>query len=145
MLYPGPEAVRAGRPVVVTEGEFDTLLLGQLLADFDVGVVTLGSASARPEAALLGALLACPVWFIATDRDEAGDRAAAAWPARARRVRPPELIGQPCKDWTDCHLSGVPLRRLWANTLTPPSPPPSWETLAGQRWGDDADSRGSSY
>jgi hypothetical protein len=145
VCYPGPEIIKPGRPAIIVEGELDALLLAQELAPLDVSVLTLGSASARPEAALLGALIVCPAWFLATDRDEAGDRAADAWPGRARRLRPPELIGQPCKDWTDCHLSGVPLLRVWTNILTPAASPPPWEVLAAQTWGDategdDADS-----
>jgi hypothetical protein len=139
VCYPGPETIRPGRPSIIVEGELDALLLAQELAPLDVSVLTLGSAGARPEPALIGALLPCPAWFLATDRDEAGDRAADAWPGRARRLRPPELIGQPCKDWTDCHQSGVPLLRLWENILTPPSPPPPWEALAAQTWGDPAE------
>src|SRR5262249_8919081 len=46
-LYPGPAAVRPGRPLVIVEGEFDALLLGYALSDL-AAVVTLGSASAHP-------------------------------------------------------------------------------------------------
>src|SRR5262249_50095899 len=91
--YPGPEAIRPGAPLVIVEGEFDALLLGQELAD--LAVVTLGSSSSRPEGSTLLAMLRCPRWFVALDADRAGDDAAAEWPARAVRVRPPE----PCKDW----------------------------------------------
>ena len=45
-----PSVVRTGKPLVVTEGEFDALLLGQDLGDL-AAVVTLGSASSQPEAA----------------------------------------------------------------------------------------------
>jgi hypothetical protein len=36
-LYPGPEVIRPGRPVVIVEGEFDALLLGQELSDLGTG------------------------------------------------------------------------------------------------------------
>ena len=90
-LYPGPEAIRPGRPLVIVEGEFDALCLGQELGEL-AAVVTLGSASGGPTPAILGRMLAAWPWFVATDRDQAGDKAAAGWPAPARRVRPPEPV-----------------------------------------------------
>ena len=111
-LYPGPEAIRPGRPLVVTEGEFDALLLGQELGEL-AGVVTLGSASARPGPELLGPMLAAAPWYIATDADEAGDKAAGAWPPSARRIRPPS----PFKDWTEAKAGGIDLRRWWGAVL----------------------------
>jgi hypothetical protein len=87
------------------------LLLGQELADL-AAVVTLGSASARPDTGILAALLIASPWFVATDGDSAGDRAADGWPARARRVRPP------AKDWTDAYMAGVDLRRWWHERIT---------------------------
>jgi hypothetical protein len=130
--YPGPEAIRPGRPLVVTEGEFDALCLGEALGDL-AAVVTLGSASARPEAAALGAMLAAPRWFVATDADPAGDAAAAGWPARARRVRPPGSF----KDWTEARAAGVDLARWWRDILAGIGRPPlfSWDELARWRWG----------
>ncbi len=88
VCYPGPEVVRPGRPLVVTEGEFDALCLGEALGEL-AAVMTLGSANARPDPRSLGVMLSAPRWFIATDADPAGDKAALDWPARARRVRPP--------------------------------------------------------
>jgi DNA primase len=46
-IYPGPEAVRPGKPLVIVEGEFDALLIRQVLGEM-AAVVTLGSASAKP-------------------------------------------------------------------------------------------------
>jgi DNA primase len=126
--FPGLEAIRPGRPVVVVEGELDALLLGQELEGM-AAVLTLGSASAKPEPATLEAMLPAARWLIATDADEAGDRAAEAWPARARRVRPPEG-----KDWTDSARAGVNLRRWWANYLGIPFPPYSGDHLSSMRW-----------
>ena len=71
--------------------------------------MTLGSASNQPDPTILGVMLAAPVWFIATDADDAGDRSASGWPARARRVKPPD----PNKDWTEAAQAGVDLRCLW--------------------------------
>jgi hypothetical protein len=99
--------VRAGKPLIVTEGEFDALLLGQELGEL-AAVVTLGSASARPEGSTYLAMLPAPAWYVAPDADDAGDKAASGWPARAIRVKPPRG-----KDWTDAHLAGIELRRWW--------------------------------
>jgi hypothetical protein len=87
-LYLGRHVIRPGRPLVIVEGEFDCLLVGQELADL-AAVVTLGSASARPGPGLLGPMLAAAPWYIATDNDPAGDKAADGWPPVARRVAPP--------------------------------------------------------
>jgi len=115
-IYPSPAVIRVGEPLIIAEGEFDALLLGQQLPE--AGVITLGSASARTDPAVLCRLLSSPRWFVATDADEGGDNAAAKFPARAIRVRPPE------KDWTDVHREGknricyiwgryLPLSRKW--------------------------------
>src|SRR5262249_33015128 len=118
-LYPGSEAIRPGKPLVICEGELDALLLGQELADLGASVVTLGRASARPDPAILGLLLPASPWYLATDADQAGDHAASGWPARARRVRPP--VG---KDWTDTHYAGFNrIRCFWGGILGRPGTP----------------------
>jgi hypothetical protein len=122
-IFPGPTVIRPGHPLVVAEGEFDALLLGQELGDL-AAVVTLGSASSGrrtrtsidPE--ILGKLLSASPWYIATDADSAGDEAAAGWPASARRVRLPS----PYKDWTEAAAGGVDLRRWWADVLSGNTP-----------------------
>ena len=136
-LYPGPRVIRPGHPLVIVEGEFDALLLGQDLGEL-AAVVTLGSASNRPGPARLGMMLAAPRWYISTDADDAGDRAAAGWPARARRARPPG----PFKDWTEARQGGVNLRRWWTDRLGGVEAPPlfAWEDLADWRWGPAAES-----
>src|SRR5262249_8677070 len=84
----------------------------------------------RPEGTTWVAMLACPAWYIALDADPAGDGAAAEWPARALRVRPPE----PCKDWGELHASGFNrIRYLWGGILRQPGA--AWEELARERWG----------
>jgi DNA primase len=128
-LYPSMATIRPPAPLVIVEGEFDALLLGQELTDL-ASVVTTGSSSSRPEGSTYLAMMRCPTWFIALDADEAGDRAAADWPARAVRVRPPE----PCKDWGELHASGFNrIRYLWGGILRRPGTP--WEELARRRWG----------
>jgi hypothetical protein len=135
-LYPGPEAIRPGRPLVIVEGEFDALLLAQDLDDL-AAVVTLGSASGRLDSGIVRSMLAAPRWYIATDADEAGDKAAAVWPARSRRARPPG----PFKDWTEARQGGVNLVRWWSDRLGGNEAPPlfSWPELAGLRWGPAPD------
>lgn len=113
-LYPGTEAIRPGGTLIVVEGEFDAILLAQELGDLAI-VVTLGSASSRPEGAAYLALLRCTRWFAAHDSDEAGDRAAGEWPARAVRVRPPT----PHKDWTAGWTAGINLRLWWVERHFP--------------------------
>jgi hypothetical protein len=124
-LYPAPEAVRAGRPLVIVEGEFDALLMGQELADL-AAVVTLGSAGAGPDVPILARLVAALPWFIAHDADTAGDKSAGDWTTfpRARRVRPPEG-----KDWGEFHATGFSrIRYLWAPLLGWRGP--TWDELA---------------
>jgi hypothetical protein len=137
-VYPGFEAIRPGVPLIIAEGELDRLLLAQELGDL-ASVVTLGSASSRPEGSALLAMLRCPTWFIALDGDEAGDAAAAGWPARAVRVRPPA----PDKDWTEAHQSGVNLRRWWSDRLGGIEAPErsTWLELSTRRWGPGLDPR----
>ena len=135
-LYPGQHVIRPGLPLVLLEGELDALLLGQELGDL-ASVVTLGSASARPDAGILGSLLAAPRWHVATDADGAGDRAAEGWPARARRARPPG----PFKDWTEARQGGMDLRRWWTDRLAGVEAPApfTWPDLAARRWGPALD------
>jgi hypothetical protein len=132
VCYPGPEAVRPGRPLVIVEGEFDAMALGDALGGL-AGVVTLGGAAAEPTPAILGRCLFAGPWFVASDRDEAGDKAADRWPARARRVRPPE----PFKDWTEAKAAGVDLTRWWRDFLAGNDHPPrfTWPELSRWRWG----------
>ena len=132
ILYPDPRVVRPGRPLIVVEGELDCLLLAQELGELAV-VVTRGSASIGYESARALMRPASP-WYIATDADPAGDRAAEGWPARARRARPPS----PFKDWTEARQAGVNLLRWWTDRLAGIESPPSfsWEELSRQSWGN---------
>lgn len=132
VCYPSPATIRPGRPMIVVEGELDTLCLGEALGVLAT-VVTLGSASARPDPLVLGGMLAAPRWFIATDADPAGDKAANGWPARARRIRPPGLY----KDWTEARNDGMILDRWWRDILAGIDRPPlfTWDELAAMRWG----------
>ncbi len=127
-IFPDPAVIQPGRPLVIVEGEFDALLLGQELRDL-AAVVTLGSASSQPDSSILVDLMPAAPWFLALDGDEAGDKAASEWPARAIRVRPPQGV----KDWTELWQAGFnAIRYLWGRYL-PMSM--AWDELAAQRWG----------
>jgi hypothetical protein len=132
ICYPAAAAIRPGRPLVITEGELDALVLGEVLGDL-ASAVTLGSASARPESVALGVMLSAPRWYVATDADSAGDKSAAEWPARARRIRPPE----PFKDWSEARAGGVDLARWWRDIVAGIDRPAlfTWPELAACRWG----------
>ena len=124
-----------GDPLVICEGEFDAMLLDQELRG--VPVVTLGSTVAeRTDPDVLSVMLKSPEWFIALDADQAGDRAAAKFPAWAIRVRPPEGV----KDWTELWQSGRNrIRYQWGRYL-PLSK--SWDVLAAQRRGPALENQG---
>ncbi len=133
-IFPSAIVIEPGRPLVIVEGEFDALLLGQELRRAPglpgwAAVVTLGSASSRPDLAARSEMLAAPAWFVATDADEAGEKAASGWPARALRVRPPD----PFKDWTEAAQAGIDLRSWWLPRLG--GTEALWNHLAALRWG----------
>jgi hypothetical protein len=113
-ISPGPEVIWPGAPLIIVEGELDALFLGQELGEL-AAVVTLGSASTRPEGSTYLAMLPAPVWYLALDADPAGDKAASGWPARVRRVSPPA----PAKDWTEAAQAGIDLRRWWIEEAFP--------------------------
>ena len=112
-IFPTPEWVLPGRPLVITEGELDCLTVASAVNSVGVGVVTLGSASMRLDPGIMAALLPASCWFVATDSDAAGDKAAAAWPASARRIRPPD----PFKDWCDAAAGGLPVAAYLSDQL----------------------------
>ncbi len=124
-------AFHPGSPLAIVEGEFDALLLGQELRGL-AAVATLGPASVRPDSSILLRFLGLSPWFTAHDADEAGDKAAAAWPARSRRARPPG----PFNDWTEARQGGVDLRRWWTDRLAGKLAPPLFTRpeLAARRW-----------
>ncbi len=140
-LFPDPAVIRTGKPLVVCEGELDTLLVGQALGDV-AAAVTLGSASSRPDPLTRRMMRAACVWFLAHDADDAGDRAASGWPARAIRVRPPIVImpksERNTKDWGDHHANGLNLRRWWTDRLGGTEAPELFtrDELSTWRWGD---------
>jgi hypothetical protein len=134
-IFPGPSSLRPGKPLIFCEGEFDCLLLRQELEEYDLAVTTLGSASSRVSQAIQDRMLMAPTWFAALDGDQAGDKSAATWPARAKRIRPPA----PYKDWGEVHAAGFNMiRYIWGGILKRPVSPP--EVLLAQRWGSEENS-----
>jgi DNA primase len=113
ICYPGPGAIRPSRPLIVAEGPFDALLVGQVLGEH-ASVVTLGGTSERPGPSFLSRALALSTrQYIALDNDGSGDNASARWPASFRRVKPPGF-----KDWTDAHRNRVDLLQGWLDILS---------------------------
>jgi DNA primase len=103
----GADTIGKHSTVVVTEGEFDAMLLHQEAEDL-VGVVTLGSAAARLPDAWVPYQLGVQRLLVAYDTDAAGVEGAARWKSicpHAQRIVP--LAG---KDVTDFHLAGGDLR-----------------------------------
>lgn len=103
----GAETLSGRDVAVVTEGEFDAMLLHQEAGEL-AGVVTLGSAAARLPDAWVPHLLGVQRLLVAYDTDAAGAEGAAMWEsisAHAQRLVP--LAG---KDVTDFYLAGGDLR-----------------------------------
>jgi hypothetical protein len=112
--FPNLGTIRMGRPLIVVEGQFDALLLGQILEDL-ASVVTLGGTAEQVGPSFFSRAIAYSTrQYIALDNDESGDKAAAErWPASFRRVKPPGY-----KDWTDAYRNGVDLRQGWVDILS---------------------------
>jgi len=136
--FPSLGKVEPGWPLVVVEGEFDALLLHQEIGDL-AAVITIGSASSALTTDLLQSLLPASPWCIAVDADAAGEKFAAGWPARAKRVRP--LGGE--KDWSDLHRTGFNrIRYQWCGILPHPRPllDQTWHEAAS--YSENPDNRG---
>ncbi len=87
----GADTLVAGELAILTEGEFDALLLWQEVGDL-LGVATLGSCSKGVSTKAVRYLLGCPRLLVAYDVDAEGDKGAERLQrlsARMQRVRPP--------------------------------------------------------
>ncbi len=109
-----PQPFLAGRPTLLTEGEFDALLGFQELSNF-VNVGTLGSASASPDDRALEQLLGSAVIFVCYDADAAGREGDRRWHQVTRRVRSLQLPA--AMDLTDLYRVNVDLRAWLAQQL----------------------------
>jgi DNA primase len=103
----GADTIASHDTVVITEGEFDAILLHQEAGDL-VGVVTLGSAAARLPDAWVPYLLGMQRLLVAYDTDAAGAEGAAMWESVSPRTQ--RIVPLSGKDVTDFHLAGGNLR-----------------------------------
>jgi Toprim-like len=103
-------ALVPGRPLIVTEGELDCLLVAQEVGEL-AAVITTGSASDPPTPELIERARSASVIFAAHDDDAPGEAAAALWP-EAKRIRP--LAG---KDWVDSWRAGERIKAFWSFIL----------------------------
>ena len=104
--YPFASASMPGEPVIVCEGEFDSLIAWQEFGPV-ANVVSFGGAGqnlSHLDARVF--LAACPDWLLLFDQDQAGDSAARAMtrraPHRCRRLYLPSGVN----DLNDLHRSG---------------------------------------
>lgn len=107
VLY-GLDALQGKIGAILTEGEFDAILLQQALGDVrGLGVAGLTSASdTSPAPDALACLVGLYRIFIASDADRAGQRAGSAWGALSARVRALIPTG-PAKDITEMAQQGM--------------------------------------
>ena len=92
-----------------TESELDALLLAQEAGDL-AAVVSLGTATAKPDTATHEALKAAAVILVSLDTDTAGAKASwAFWPDTygKRAKRWPSIMG---KDASDAKVNGLDVR-----------------------------------
>jgi hypothetical protein len=75
--YPLPD-LTPGVVALIVEGDMDALIALQEIGHI-VNVVTVGGALQRPLAPALRELAGCPTWLLATDMDDAGDKAERLW------------------------------------------------------------------
>jgi hypothetical protein len=109
---PYPSYVLDSRPILLCEGELDTLLCRQELDDL-VQAVTFGSVTDRSQE-VIASLVGKEV-IVALDGDQAGDSNSEELQTvlpHARRLRPPDGT----KDWTGLHAK-VRLRSWFIKTL----------------------------
>jgi DNA primase len=108
--------IRPGKPLLLTEGEFDCLLIQQVAGDL-VNVATLGSATTKLSYHWLATLATCNPILACYDNDEAGSKGGgslASLSARIVNVRVP--VG---KDPTDLEMSEPGALREWILSLLP--------------------------
>jgi hypothetical protein len=111
ILYPGPDVIRTGRPILIVDDEIDALLLAQQLAEL-ASVVVLGFAH-RPPLRVLGAMLGGTWWVVSTFGEEPG-REWIADLDRYFRVLPPDGWGA---SWVEAHQAGLNVTAWWTEVF----------------------------
>ncbi|MCP4536522.1 MAG: hypothetical protein GY832_05195, partial [Chloroflexi bacterium] len=101
------EALNAGKPALLVDGELDVLTAAQEAGDLVAPVAT-GSTSGARRARWIARLALCPSVLVAFDTDEPGEKAAHYWLNvldNANRWRPY------CKDVNAMIVDGFNLRK----------------------------------
>lgn len=109
-----------GTPALLTEGEFDALVLHQeagIGCLVEVSPLALASASnKRIDTRWLPWLVSCPTIYSRMDADQAGDKANDVLKQLSARVRPVN-VPDGFKDVTELHLSGAGAVQRWVEGL----------------------------
>ena len=115
------DQVVAGRPLLILEGEFDTLIAAQQVGDL-VNPVTVGSASNNINPRWFGHMACSSDIYGCFDHDDAGKKPAERLAKQCERAK---LIYVPIgKDLTDLHLQGEPgAVRAWIEEFVQTKPP----------------------
>lgn len=110
-LY-GAYSIAPGSTIIMTEGEFDRLVIMRYLRQRriqGVGAVSIGSCTGARVLRWVTMLSLCERVYVAFDNDAAGDQAAAYWQAalhpKARRLRPTKK--DITEDWQAGLLAGL--------------------------------------
>lgn len=116
-------AIQTNQPLVIVEGEFDALLAQQELGG-EIGVITLGSASAALSPDNRDHINTCSVVYGLLDNDASGQKAAQRLQAElTTRVIPLSLpVGKDITDFVMTHRGD--LKAWFSNCQT--SPPRGW-------------------
>ena len=95
---------------IIVESELDAILLSQEIKR-KIFIVSMGSATIKPDNILLEKLEQCPVVLVAMDSDKAGGKAAQWWldnVSSTCRTLTPKAYG---KDVTEAFLNGLELNK----------------------------------
>lgn len=118
-LYSARHLKPDGRPLVLTEGELDCLLLEQEAGDL-VQVAALGSAGRQPSDRWLSLLLVFPAILVAYDAGAADQPGLGAWLETTAKARVARLPSPTANDITAFWREGGDVR-AWLTPFTSPS------------------------
>ena len=118
-LLPEPRDDPSGRPLVVVEGEFDALVLGEALGDL-AAVVTLGARRPAPTPTPSASMLAAPGGSSRPMPTTPGTRPPTVGPPERSRVRPPgSLQGLDRSESRGCRPSPMVARHPGRDRIAP--------------------------